>query len=157
MSYRPTGELVAIYWLKGLSELHPDFISPILPGPDPETGNLSWGASAYVQVQSVGGTPDVDVPLRRSVLSIDVWAANVSKKRAPWGRANNGAEVIVNAVWNLDENDVLYMRPVTTPAAYRNALVLNASATEPQRRPSDEANWAHYGFELTLSWVALPT
>ncbi len=157
MTYRPTGELVAVWYLKSLSELHPDFINPLVPGPDPETNNLSWGASAFVQVQSVGGTPEVDLPLRHSVLSIDTWAANVDKKRAPWGRANNPAEIIVNAVWDLDENEVLYRRPVITPAAYRNALVHNAAATEPQRRPSDEANWAHYGFELSIDWVALPT
>jgi hypothetical protein len=156
MSYRPTSELVAVYWLKALTELHPDFISPILPGPDPESGNLSWGASAYVQVQAVGGTPDIDVPLRNPVLSIDTWATNVGKKRAPWGRANNAAEAIVNAVWDLDENSVLYRRPVNLPAAYQDALVLNATAGEPARRPSDEANYAHYGFELTLNWVALP-
>lgn len=156
MTYRPTGELVAIYWLKDLSELHPDFINTLVPGPDPESNNLTWGASGFVQVISVGGTPDVDVPVRHSVISVDTWAANVGRKRAPWGRANNLAEIIVNAVWDLDENDVLYKRPVTTPASHRNALVLNAEATEPQRRPADESNWAHFGFELSLTWVSLP-
>jgi hypothetical protein len=157
MSFWPTGELVAIHWLKALSAtLNPTLIGTILPGPDDETNNLSWGASAFAQVASVGGTPEIDLPLRHSVISVDTWAANVGKKRAPWGRSNNLAELIVNAVWDLDENAVLYKRPVITPAAYRNALVHNAQATEPQRRPSDEANWAHYGFELTLDWVALP-
>lgn len=156
MTYRPTGELVGVWYLKALSELHPDFINTLVPGPDLETNNLSWAGSGFVQVTSVGGAPMVDLPVRQSVLSVDTWAANVGRKRAPWGRSNNLAEIIVNAVWDLDENDVLYKRPVITPAAYRNALVHNASVTEPTRRPSDEANWAHYGFELTLTWTALP-
>jgi hypothetical protein len=157
MSYLPTGELVAIWWLKALTDrLNPDMIGTILPGPDAESNNLSWGSSGFVQVAAIGGTPMVDLPVRQSVLSVDTWAANVGRKRAPWGRANNLAEGIVTAVWDLDENDVLYKRPVATPAAYRNALVLNASTTEPVRRPSDEANWAHYGFDLSLTWVALP-
>jgi hypothetical protein len=156
MSYRPTAELVGIYWLKGLGEqVNPDLVGTIVPGPD-EDNNLSWGSSGFIQVMAVGGTPEVHVPLRHSVLSVDTWAANVGRKKAPWGRANNLAEIVVNSVWDLDELSTVYKRPVSLPSAYRDALVLNASATEPQRRPSDEANWAHYGFELTLDWVALP-
>jgi hypothetical protein len=47
-------------------------------------------------------------------------------------------------------------RPVTLPGSYGTARVVGAVATtEVRRRPSDVANYAHYGFELQFSWLSL--
>lgn len=158
MSHAPTSELVAVAWLKGVAGLPVDSIATTLPGPDQQTNNVSWAASGFVQVGPVvGGSPHSDVPVRQPVLSVNCWAVNLGGKKPPWNRANALAEAITNAVYALTADPAPYHRAVTLPTGYRGALVLGASVlTEPRRRPAEPANYARYGLELQLSWVALP-
>jgi len=153
MTLRPTNELVAVAWLRGISGLPTSAVSTILPGPDDQFSNTSWAASGFVQVVAIGGAPDLDVPIRHPVFSVDCWAVNVGKKNPPWGKANALAEAIVNSVYNYHTTDQ-FKRPVVLPAGYASALVIGAQILgEPARRPADPANYARYGFELELTWL----
>jgi hypothetical protein len=153
-----TSELVALAWIGTVIEPYAIASGTTLQGPDPTTSILSWGDTGFVQVAAVGGQPHVHLPLRRPVLSIDCWATNVGRKRPPWGRANVVAELIVAATYSVGAhgtaNDA--QRPVTLPSDYGTAIVRGAVVrSEPRRRPSDVAEYAHYGFELEIDWLAL--
>lgn len=144
---RPTNELVAVAWLKHVTGS--DLVATDLPA-----DNTSWSASGFTQVMVTGGTPDNDVPVARPVLSVDCWAAAPGSAKPPWYRANARAEAIRAAV--LDHMNVPFT-VVTLPEVYSDARVLSAvMLTEPRRVLSDEANYAHYQFDLRLHWVEEP-
>lgn len=151
---RPNSELVTLAWIRDIVETYGVAAGTTLQGPDPETQILSWGDTGFVQTTVIGGSVNGTVPMRQPVMSIDCWAANVGKSRPPWGRANAIAEAIVVASRSVNWGDT--QRPVTLPTGYGTARVADGSAlTEPERRPADAANYAHYGFNLQISWVAL--
>lgn len=155
MTHRPTSELVGINWIKTISGMPTLSVATTLPGPDDEFGNTSWAASGFVQVAVVGGSPDLDVPVRIPVFSVDCWAVNVGKKNPPYGRANAIAEQIVNSVYTYHQAGQ-HKRLIEIPGgAYAPAVVIGARVlTEPARRLADPANYARYGFELQLTWLA---
>lgn len=149
-----TSELVCLAWIASVIAPYAVASGTTLQGPDATTGKLSWDGGGFVQVSGTGGSPQRHVPLRQPVLSVDCWSTNVGRKQPPWGRANSLAELLVRATFDTNWGDT--QRPVTLPTGYGKALVRGAVAlTEPTRRPADPANYAHYGFDLELSWLAL--
>lgn len=150
----PNSELVALAWIRDIVTAYDVGVGTTLQGPDPDTQILSWGDTGFIQARVVGGSINGTVPLREPVLAIDCFAANVGKNRPPWGRANSIAELIVLAARSINWGDT--QRPVTLPAGYGLARVCDGSViNEPERRTADEANYARYGFELSVSWLAL--
>lgn len=150
----PNSELVCLAWIADVVNAYDIGEGTTLPGPDPATQVLSWGTAGFVQCLVVGGSVNGLTPLRQPTLSIDCYATNVNGGRPPWGRANAIAEMIVNACRVVNWADT--QRPVTLPTTYGKVLVREASAhNEPQRRPNDPANYAHYGFEMQMSWLPL--
>lgn len=150
----PNSELVTLAWIKDVVTAYDVATGSTLQGPDPDTQVLSWGKTGFVQAISVGGSINGNTPMRQPVMSIDCYAANVDGGRPPWGRANSIAETIVRASRSFLWGDT--QRAVTLPGTFGRALVRDGSAlAEPTRRPADEANFAHYGFELSISWLPL--
>jgi hypothetical protein len=150
----PTAELVALGWIKDVVTAYDIATGTTLQGPDPETQVLSWGATGFVQCAVVGGSVNGTVPIRQPVMSVDCWAANVNGSRPPWGRANSIAELSVRAARSFNWGDT--QRLVTLPSTFGAVLVRDGSVlTEPERRLADEAGYAHYGFELQVSWLPL--
>lgn len=153
----PTSELVALTCIRDLVTAYGIGAGTTLQGPDPETHTLSWGASAFVTARAVGGSINGTVPLREPVLSIEVSAVNEkSKSRPPWGRANSVAEMIVRACYSFDFGDT--ERPVSGGSggdAWLARVCDMSALTEPQRIPGDEAGYARYSFEMSVSWLAL--
>jgi len=148
----PNSELVTLAWCASVLEPYAVASGTTLQGPDPTTKILSWGPTGFVQVIGVGGQPHVHVPLRQPVMSVGCWSANVNGKRPPWGRANAVAELLVAACQGANDGQ----RPVTLPLDYGLARVVGVVAlSEPKRLPSDQANYAHFGFELAIDWLAL--
>ncbi len=151
---RPNSELVTLAWIRDVVTTYGVAAGTTLQGPDAETGALSWGDVGFITAAVVGGSVSGVTPMREPVMSIDVYATNVGKARPPWGRANAIAEAIVVAARSVDWGDT--QRPVTMPTGYGAARVSDASVlTEPERRPADEANFARFGFEMSVSWLAL--
>lgn len=148
-------ELVCLGYLRAIVTAYDVAAGTTLQGPDPDTEVLSWGDTGFVQCQVVGGTPNGTVPIRRPVLSLDFWAVNVNGSRPPWGRASAIAEVCVQAHYAFKPYDT--HRAVALPSGYPSVYVSEFSFLgEPERRPADEANYAHYGCQVQMSWVALP-
>jgi hypothetical protein len=150
----PTSELVTLGWIKDVVTAYDVATGTTLQGPDPETGVLSWGTTGFVQAAVVGGAINGTVPLRRPTMSVDAWAVNVNGARPPWGRANAICELIVQAAYAFDWGAT--QRAVTLPKTYGSVLVREGTVlTEPERRPADAAGYAHYGFQLNISWLSL--
>lgn len=150
MPYRPTTELVAVTWLKGLAFLG-NGVATDLPE-DLATWPTVGTGKAFVTVRSVGGFRAPDLPVVESIVSIDTWAGNASGDKPPWARANQVAEEILD--W-IAQHGLIGVR-VDLPSAYSDALVHWARGeTEPRRIPGDPGNYAHFTFDLALAWSAV--
>jgi hypothetical protein len=148
MTYHPTSDLVAVSWLRQL----PSVLAGVATELPRDTA--TWAEHGFIQVGTVGGTPDMYLPIAQPALSVDCWAVGSGSGKPPWNKANQLAEQIRAATYNQDAVDNLL---VTLPAAYNNARVFNAYLlTEPRRIFDDEGSYARYQFDLQLHWVEVP-
>jgi hypothetical protein len=155
MSMNPTSDLVAVAWVSGIAGLSSSVVSTNLP-----QDNSTWATSGFVTVSTIGGSPDLYVPIRQPVIQVDCWAVNPNSGRPPWGKANALAE-LVRAHVEAGPRASNFARSLTFPQGdYLGANVMDAiMRTEPRRgitegvAPSgDEASYARYLFDLELHW-----
>lgn len=138
----PTSELVAIAWLQAVLG------SPV--GRDLPEDSADWGDIAFTQVRAVGGSPQIHIPQRQPVISLDFWASNKGSPRPPWNRSAQAAELVWLATQAPDAK-----RQVVIGGDYRNATIQTIYAlTEPRPILSDVAGYAHTQFDMALYWVA---
>ena len=143
----PTSELVAVTWLRQVTGLD-SIVATDVPA-DAST----WAASGFVQVTGVAGSPHPELPVAQPVLSLDFWATNPDSGRPPWGTANQLAEHVRAGV----HAHSTIRRRVTLPAAYADAVVMEALLLqEPRRIRGDAADLAHYTADLQLWWFEVP-
>jgi hypothetical protein len=153
---RANSELVALAYIRDMVTAYDVAVGAVLQGPNSD-GVLTWGDTGFVQCGNLGGAVNPNVPLRTPVVSLDVWAVQVGSKRAPWGRAYAIAETIVAATYDTGVIDAYDThRVVTLPTGYPSARVTAFYATtEPSRRPSDQSDYAHVGFDVAIAWHGL--
>lgn len=146
---RANPELVAVAWLSTATGVPAGGVATTLPA-----DNSTWAASGFVQVTAApGGSANVDVPLRRPILTIDCWANNPNSGRPPWGKAAYLAETVYAAFYDTQA----IPRDLTLPAGYPGARVLSAVPLgEPRRLRSDPSSYARFGFDAVLHWIELP-
>ncbi len=151
---RANAELVVMAYLRQrILAAYGTAVGAVLQGPASD-GTLTWQGVGFVQPSSIGGSIDAYVPVRRSVVSLDAWAANPGSKRAPWGQAFAVAETVIAATYDTPTYDTHAV--VTLPTGYPNARVLGFRVlTEPGRRPSDPSDYARVGFDVEISWHGL--
>lgn len=150
MTHRPSSELVAVAWCKGVTGIDDGAVGTTLPRPTSE-GVIRWADTGFVQVGPVvGGTTVLEMAVRRPVVQLSFWAANQGSSKPPWGRANALAELVVASTYLIagarDVSDLL-------PTGYAGARVMTAYATEPRRFPGDSGSYARYLLELTINWT----
>lgn len=140
---RATPELVAIAWLKSIVG---DRVATTLP-----KDNDSWAASGFCTVTTVGGTPNLYVPLREPVTGVDCWAVNPDSQKPPWNKAAALAEAIQAACY---DHPTIPQR-LTLPAGYPQAQVLSAYTVGEHRRIWDDASsYARYSIPgLVIAWT----
>jgi hypothetical protein len=144
MGHHPNTELVTVALLKTVPGLGSN-VATDLP-----SDNSTWSASGFVQVMTVGGTPDAYLPLARPIVSVDCWAVSPSSSKPPWGKANGLAEYIRDAV----HGGIVLPKRVSLGVNYNSADVLGAwMLTEPRRIVDDDADYAHFTFDLQVDWV----
>lgn len=149
--FLPTNELVAVAWL---SQRVPGIVAGQVATTLPSSP-AAWAAEGFVQVQSIGGIPDVELPVRHPLMQVDFWAASVDasgtvSSKPPWNKANRLAELVRAAIEDGQE----YGKPVTLPADYLGARVLAVILiSEPMRMSGDPSGYAHYSADLALDWV----
>lgn len=147
MALKPNSELVAVAWLKGVPGISSLQVSTSRP-----QDNRTFASSGFVQVGPTAGQPDIDVPMRRPVASIHLWAVNLNSGRPPWGKAAQLGELILADCQRDTPRDV----SEHLPDGYDGARVMSVYAMgEPRRVPGDLTSYAHFQFDLTLHWTGV--
>lgn len=143
----PTSELVARAWLGSIDGFSPQMVAPQLPADD-----TSWAATGFVQAVVVGGSPDIDLPVKKPVLQIDCWATKPGSDKPKWVMANLLAETIRYAT--LQRMSMSRLLTITSGLlTYPPAVVISAYLmTEIRRIPGDPGDYAHYQFDMAMSW-----
>jgi hypothetical protein len=146
LQLRATPELVATAWLKTVVG---DRVATTLP-----KDNTSWAASGFCTLVSAGGTPNLYVPLREPVMSVECWAHNPDSQKPPWNKAAVLAEAIQAACYD----HLAIPQTVSLPTGYPAARVLSAYTTGEHRRiPDDPSSYAHYLIPgLVIAWTEVP-
>jgi hypothetical protein len=151
---RANSELVCMAYLRDrVLAAYGTVVGAVLQGPDAQ-GRYSWNDVGFVQPSSVGGAINANVPVRTSVVTLDVWAVNPGSKKLPWGEAFAVAEQIIAATYDTEAYDTHAV--VTLPTGYPDARVTGFRVlTEPSRRPSDPSDFARVGFDVECVWHGL--
>ena len=153
LALRANPELVVMAFLRARLAAYDTAVGAVLQGPGTD-GTLSWAGVGFVQPTTTGGTINPNVPVRTTVVSLDVWAATPKSKRPPWGQAFAVAETIIAATYDTEVYDTHTV--VTLPSGYPDARVTGFRAlTEPSRRPSDPSDYARVGFDVEIVWHGL--
>lgn len=141
-------DLVAVAWIKAALGLTGG-VGTELPG-----DTSTWAASGFIQVGPVvGGASSAYNSQRAPVLSIECWAVTPNSRRPPWGAANTLAERVWAACGAVPTSN----RAVTLPAGFPKVMVHGAVAlTDPRRIYGDDSAFAHYQFDVSLTWKAVP-
>lgn len=143
LQLRATPELVAAAWLKTVVG---DRVATTLP-----KDNASWAASGFCTLVTVGGSPNLYVPLRDPAIGVDCWANNPDSQKPPWNTAATLAEAIQAACY---DHPAIPQR-LTLPTGYPQAQVLSAYTTGEHRRIHDDASsYARYSIPgLVIAWT----
>ena len=154
---RANPEIVAAAYIRAMVAAYDTAVGAVLQGPDPETGRITWSTAGFIQVSGITGAIDPYVPVRHSVVSLDVWAAPPGQsKKPPWGLAFALAELVIASTFDTLTHDTHAV--VTLPTGYPDARVTGFRAlTDPARRPADPSDYARVGFDCELAWHGLGT
>lgn len=138
----PSTELVATAWLQQTSDTQAD-VGTELPK------DASTWLDGFLQVTVVGGTPDMELLVRRPVVQVDCWATTAGSSEPPWGLAAHLSSVVLAAAYSAGPRLTVLPDPFGT-VRVQSAYVVS----EPRRIPSDEARYARVQFDLQLHWSA---
>lgn len=151
MAHHPSTELVARAWILSLPDVPAGTVAATLPAP--VDGHYPWEATGFYTVTPAGGTPHVDIRVRRPLVQVDAYATKYGSQRPPHGRAAAMLESIVNSCWD-DDGDHAHDLDVKT-GYYRVRVYAVSCAREPQRLYGDEQSLAKYSADLQFHWAEL--
>lgn len=146
MPHRPTSELVAIAWLKGVTGIPAANVATRLP-----KTVTAWAGTTtdkgFLTVQVVAGVPGMYLPVAAPVVMVDCYATVADSEKPPFGRANALAELVRAGTYEAG-------RVVDLGAAYNDAHVRSAwLQSEPRRIADPDASLARYSLDLVLHWT----
>lgn len=142
MPYFPSSEQVAVAWLLSLNGVPEGKVATTLPDA------AAWADTGFVQVQTVGGSPAVDVPLYRPTVQVDCWATNPGSSRPAWGKAAHLANAVQWGTYRQPASGVLVLRD----GAYGARVLTAVTLTEPRRITGDDAGFARVQVDVALTW-----
>mgnify|MGYP001216108092 CR=1 FL=1 len=148
--YAPTNALVVQAFVGSRPGILPSQVAGKLPR-DPS----AWADLGFIVVSIIGGSPDVDIPVRHPLAQIDAYAvtldaAGTVSAKPPVAKANWLAELVRTST---DAGDY-YSKPVTMPANYAGAIVLGAAVVgEPREITDDPSGYARVTLDLALDWA----
>ena len=150
----PTGEQVAVEWLKANVPYLQGFVAPSLP-----KESADWAQLGFVTVASIGGGRGSMPGERISVVGLTYYGVALMSGKPPWKQTAQMVEQ-VRAV--VDPTGVAYAgtrgkyRLTNLGNQYLDARVMNVEwLSEPQRRPGDTADFAMFTNDIALHWVVV--
>jgi hypothetical protein len=146
---RPDGTLVANAWLRLISGLPASCLGPTLP-PARRDPAPAWITNGFIQHTVVGGSPNIYVPIRHSVIQLDCWAVTLDDRMPPWGLASRLAE----DVWAGSYRDEFQNQILAVPPGYVPPRLLTVHPlTESRKINEDAAGYAHFQFDVQFNWT----
>jgi len=149
----PTGEMVAVAWLKANVPYLDGFVATRLPN-DVEP----WKDKGFVVVNSIGGSA-MPNGMRHTVVSCTYYGVKTESGKAPWNRTGQMAEQVREATEPTGKpyaSTRAKYRLTNLGASYKDAKVNRAHMlSEPRRRPGDEGDYAVIVHDLELWWVVV--
>lgn len=147
----PNTDLVAVAWLKR----NPKFsekgigIATVLPNDDAAL------RAGFITTTIVGGSPEIDVPIRRPVVQVSAWAAPASpgSTKTPWPQAAQIAEWAWEQTFDSAHRGVLLS--FSLPGYARARVSTAVALTEPRRIPGDEGNYARVDLDVEINWIGV--
>lgn len=148
----PNTDLVSVAWLKRVPKVQMwgVGVATKLPADD-----AILRTKGFIRTAVVGGTPDLNVRLRRPVVNVQCWAAPevVGSSKVPWARAGQIAEWVWESTFDTDLMNVLLDMPQT---GYGQARVFTVNAlSEPRRVEGDESGYARFDVDLEVNWTGV--
>lgn len=144
---RPTNELVAVAWLKGVDTLPVGQIGTTLPEDESKYPN------GFVQVLGVGGDSNPSNPMRRPVVRVSCWMPAAAKPR--YGEANDLAERVVSATYGADGHGQTGRRVTPGTGKHADAHVHAVFPVGIPLRVNDPNGFARYDVDLEVRWTPL--
>lgn len=144
--YSPTTDLVSRAWLR----LAVPYVRVDDQLPKPDAALRSVG---FIRAVTVGGGMDLDVPLRRPMVTAECWVAPSEESlNVAWNAAGRLAQWVIDAT----DNRALMGRLVVLTAfgAYSPARVHTVVATSEPQRVEDPGRFARYDVDLQINWTA---
>lgn len=145
----PTNELVTLVWLRTVPGLPSQKVSTKLP---PSINTIS--EEGFVTVRTVGGSSNIDVPLRQPVMEVKFWACHPEgdDREPPWAKANDLAEALKDFCEDVGFTN--FGGVLTTKSGYDNACVPSAyTLSEPLKILDDDARFACYSMDVQVNWT----
>jgi hypothetical protein len=156
----PTSELVAAAWIAAMTPIPAAMVAT--QPPQDVTQWTSYVAifggtgdiRQFVTVRGVGGTPQLEVPIRKPVIEVKCYATNPGSNKPPWFAANQTAEIIFLAAYNRQLNEFGRALAIASGNVnYNGANVMQMVVhTEPRRLYGDVRNYAVYQMDLGMTW-----
>jgi hypothetical protein len=145
VSLPPNNELVTIAYLKSIVG---DRVATTLP-----KDITGWVDGGFCTVDTVGGTPNLYVPLHEPVMGVDCWAVNPDSQKPPWNKAAALAGLVQAACWDHPRTPRTLVLPGDYPVVQVKSAYL---AGEPRRVPDDPSSYARYSIPgLVVAWVVV--
>jgi hypothetical protein len=142
----PNTELVARAWLLAAVTGLTGKVATTLPDPP-------WTDNEFVQIMSVGGTPDPELARFNPAVTVNCYAMVPGSTKPPWGRAAQLAMRIWQATLPVRYSPDPAVE-LDLPDGYGRAIVQSVSAVSDVRRlPSDPSQYAVYNLDILFSWV----
>ena len=149
MALFPTSELVAKAWIQGIPGVPSGAVASTLP-----EDTAAW-PTGFVQAVAIDGSPQLHVKKRQIIMDIICWyQPKPGSNKPPWNKAAQLAEKVFDGGY---ADPLAVQRLLTSlPSAYDNARVLAFMPGEPEKRGSDGAGNAAFGFAAEMHWIAVP-
>lgn len=159
----PTSPLVARAWLAQIAGITAAMTGTSLPR-IPTDSLPGWVSTGFLTVQTVGGSPDVEMAIAQPVVSVKCWAVNASQDpdtgqvivqaKVPWARSEQLAEIVRQASYPMQRQ--ASSKLVTLPVSgYYQAAVNSAYMLTEPRPIQDPTKYACHQFDLQLHWSAV--
>lgn len=147
----PTSTIVCRAWLRSVlrAEVGVDRKLP----PEADANMRTYG---FVVVMGVGGSPDIDVPLRRPVAGLRCWVAPPAADNSivQWNAAERLAGWVIAAAYAHPVIGATVDPRALGLGSYRPARVHTViPVSEPREAPDDPSNYAGIDIDIQLNWT----
>jgi hypothetical protein len=147
----PNTDLVAVAWLRRNAKFSERNIGIATTLPSDRAKLVS----GFITTQVVGGSPELELPIRKPVVAVSSWAAPATEgsSKTPWPQAAAISEWIWEMTWDRAHMNVTLSFSLP---GYAQARVFTVEAlTEPRRVEDDPSGYARVDVDLLINWTGV--